>query len=70
MKSPQQVWEEAYPDRRKWEALDQDTRDECGRVVRIAQKEDAFGNHVDFIAPHFLYRDALERKIASEKKQP
>ena len=36
MKSPQQVWEEAYPDRRKWDALDQDTRDEWRRVVMVA----------------------------------
>ena len=41
MKSPQQVWEEAYPDRRKWEALDQDTRDEWTRVVRVAQSDAA-----------------------------
>lgn len=40
MKTAQQVWEEAYPDRRKWEALDQDTRDEWERVVRIAQRDE------------------------------
>lgn len=38
MTSPQQVWEEAYPDRRKWDALDQDTRNEWERVVRVAQE--------------------------------
>lgn len=38
MKTAQQVWEEAYPDRRKWEALDQATRDEWERVVRVAQE--------------------------------
>jgi len=38
MKTAQQVWEEAYPDRRKWEALDQDTRDEWDRVIHVAQE--------------------------------
>lgn len=39
MKTVQQVWEEAYPDRRKWEALDQDTRNEWERVVKVAQED-------------------------------
>lgn len=38
MKTPQQVWEEAYPDRRKWEALEPETREEWERVVRVAQE--------------------------------
>lgn len=67
MKSAQQVWEEAYPDRRKWEALDQDTRDEWERVVRVAQELD-FISHIELVAPHFANRDALEKKIASEKQ--
>ena len=41
MKTPQQVWEEAYPDRRRWDELEQETKDEWERVVRIAQKDEA-----------------------------
>lgn len=54
MKSPKQVWEEAYPDRRKREALDQ---------------EPAPLNHLELIAPQYLYRNSLERKIALKKAQ-
>lgn len=37
MRTAQQVWEEAYPDRRKWDELEQETKEEWKRIVRIAQ---------------------------------
>ncbi len=38
MKTPQQVWEEAYPDRRRWDELEQETKEEWERVVGVAQE--------------------------------
>jgi len=63
MKTPQQVWEEAYPDRRRRDELEQETKEEWGRVVRIDQWREPFGC-LEALGPQFVHRPSLEQHIA------
>lgn len=59
-----QIWETAYPDRRPWDQLEEDTRKEWTRVFKVADAVEVKIINDDFLRK---LQEDLENETAQDK---